>query len=205
MFKALIEPSNWPSFEKDRWAKIRMMWIVICRFKKCLQLKRERDEKIRKIDKKSKKNKISQDCKKKSNKQNSSKNKTLIKKTEFTDLNIESQSIKNKHNYLEEVKTNFQTQELVKLNYSNINDTEKLTVKRQLCFKKDEYPEKVDFSFYKELQFFKNLLSIDNKLAIEDCKYDLLSKKKFFNSIFLMLYFLTTFCCLKLSINRNPI
>ena len=165
------------------------MWMVICRFKKCLQLKRERDEKIKKLNKKIIKKKLNQDYKKKFNKQNSSNNKNMIKKKEITDINIESSSKKNKHINLEEANKNFQTEELVKLNLANIYDKEKSIVKRQLCFKKDEYPEKNNFEFYKELKFFKHALSIDNKLAVEDCQHDLLSKKIFVFNIFSALFF----------------
>ena len=50
---ALIDPSNWPCFEQDRWAKIRLTFNVIAKFKYCLRLKREREEAEEKLRNKS--------------------------------------------------------------------------------------------------------------------------------------------------------
>lgn len=41
---ALIDPSNWPCFEQDRWAKVRLILNVITKFKYCLRIKREREQ-----------------------------------------------------------------------------------------------------------------------------------------------------------------
>ena len=52
---ALIDPSNWPDFQQDRWAKVRLIWQVIARFKQNLTLKREREERQQRVNAKKKK------------------------------------------------------------------------------------------------------------------------------------------------------
>ncbi len=45
--QALIDPSNWPSLEQDKWAKFKLIWKVIWAFKCSLKLKKEREKKKR--------------------------------------------------------------------------------------------------------------------------------------------------------------
>lgn len=40
----MIESCNWPSFEQDKWARIRLTWLVVCRFRYNLKLKQEREK-----------------------------------------------------------------------------------------------------------------------------------------------------------------
>lgn len=44
--KALIETDNWPTFDQDKWAKIRLTWLVICKFRQNLRIKNQREQKI---------------------------------------------------------------------------------------------------------------------------------------------------------------
>ncbi len=44
--KAIIE--CWSSFEQDRWAKLRLIWHVVYRFKKLLLIKKERERQKKK-------------------------------------------------------------------------------------------------------------------------------------------------------------
>ncbi|CAF0721231.1 unnamed protein product [Brachionus calyciflorus] len=53
--KALIETTNWPSFDQDKWAKIRLMWQVISKFKENLKLRRERENRTKRTSKNLKK------------------------------------------------------------------------------------------------------------------------------------------------------
>ncbi|CAM6002406.1 unnamed protein product, partial [Sphagnum balticum] len=45
---ALMDITSWPSFEQDRWAKLRLMWRVVWAFKYNLRLKQERELKRQK-------------------------------------------------------------------------------------------------------------------------------------------------------------
>ncbi|RMZ98897.1 DENN domain-containing 4B [Brachionus plicatilis] len=43
--KALIETDNWPTFDQDKWGKIRLIWLVVCKFRQNLRIKCEREQK----------------------------------------------------------------------------------------------------------------------------------------------------------------
>lgn len=90
---ALIDPSNWPSFEQDRWAKVRLTWNVICRFKNCLRLKREREEheecmRRANMKKKQKRRKSNHEKSGGHRKSSTNKNKSLIKKPDNDSTDI---------------------------------------------------------------------------------------------------------------------
>ena len=57
--KALIETDNWPTFDQDKWGKIRLIWLVVGKFRQNLRIKAERELKAKaKNDMKFKRKKI---------------------------------------------------------------------------------------------------------------------------------------------------
>lgn len=50
--KSLIDSSGWPSFEKDRWAKLRLICLVAFKFKQNLVIKKQREDALRRKKKK---------------------------------------------------------------------------------------------------------------------------------------------------------
>jgi hypothetical protein len=58
--KALIDVESWPTFQQDRWAKVRAIFLVISQFKQNLKIKANREKsKLRKQKKSSLKNRNS--------------------------------------------------------------------------------------------------------------------------------------------------
>lgn len=41
--KAILEASNWPTLQQDRWANLRFTWLVLCAFKQNLAIKAEKE------------------------------------------------------------------------------------------------------------------------------------------------------------------
>jgi hypothetical protein len=42
--KAILETSNWPTLQQDRWANLRFTWLVLCAFKQNLAIKAEKEQ-----------------------------------------------------------------------------------------------------------------------------------------------------------------
>ena len=61
--KSIVEVDSWPSFQQDRWRRIRLCWMVICRFKQILVVKQKERLRQKKLARKSKKGRNSKEKK----------------------------------------------------------------------------------------------------------------------------------------------
>ena len=54
--RALTDASTWPTFEQDKWARVRLIWLVIGKFKQNLKIKKQREELLKKKKRRKKSN-----------------------------------------------------------------------------------------------------------------------------------------------------
>jgi len=184
---ALIDPSNWPSFEQDRWAKVRLTWTVICRFKTNLRLKREREEdeerirraKSKKKRKSNRRSSLQQPTDSNRRKSSTIKNRSMIKKlpdNESPDISVhfralDSPSVKRASQESGNAKSRKELTNIYCIN--EINST-----KGKLFSEEEKNKEKL---WKIDLEKFQKALNEEKKLA--PYQFDLISKNQLKNGL----------------------
>lgn len=194
---ALIDPTNWPDFQQDRWAKVRLIWQVIAKFRQNLRVKREREERQRRANAKKKKTgTIGSDqrrtssgkANRKSSASKAASGKThMIKRpeqNESVDISVHFRALDSPSKSTETPRSTTAKKETPTSN--NIYGTleAKPTIAKRQLFNNaqpssEEFmtSEKRDLDFYKDN--FKSILLNENETKrLENCKTDLSSKKK---------------------------
>jgi len=191
---ALIDPSNWPSFEQDRWAKVRLTWTVICRFKTNLLLKREREENEERIRRANSKKKRKSNRRSTLNQQQGSnptnsrrkssttKNRSLIKKlpeNESPDISVHFRALDSpsaaRASTNQDLATGTARSRKDSTNIYCINEAS--TTKRQLFQEEDqESGEKAVWKI--DAKKFEEALNEEKKTSLTaENQYDFISKK----------------------------
>lgn len=201
---ALIDPSNWPDFQQDRWAKVRLIWQVIAKFRQNLRVKREREERQRRANAKKKKTgTIGSDqrrtssgkANRKSSASKAASGKThMIKRpeqNESVDISVHFRALDSPSKSTETPRsTSAKTETPTSNNIYGTLEAKPTIAKRQLFstgnaqLSNEELksPEKRDLDFYKDQDNFKSILLNENETkTLDNCKTDLSSKKKMFD------------------------
>ncbi len=187
---AVVDPTNWPDFDKDRWAKLRLTWLVVSKFKENLRIKKQREDLLKKKKRRSNISSRNSNSKTLKHQQQQRKEKTLKKNDTLKRIQI-TNSIHNKEiiNHIFDVDQkpkilkNLHEEESVKNVPQSVDKLSKEEVKNILLskyqsidFNLDEFRDKCDIHFNssgiisnsiknsedEESKKPKNLLSIKN-------------------------------------------
>ena len=177
-----MEPSNWPSFEHDRWAKVRLIWTVTWAFKNGLKIKKEREERMKKLSRRSKKNnsiqKRSSTLKPKPQLQKSKQiSENVIKQKENNIVTVQYENDNEKSLHFEDKSREKSSNEQENINLINTNRQSSIYNDKSLA--KSQSSEKTSTKITENLFKFESqiskLISLSGKNGIQN---DILSKFK---------------------------